>query len=90
MILETVQKMQAEGKKVSMMHLRYIHPLPKNIGDILSRFRKIIVCELNLGQMAKYLKVNYPQYEYHQMNKVQGLPFMVSELTKKFNELLED
>lgn len=89
-ILEAVQQMQEEGKKVSMMHLRYISPLPENVGEILGRFKKIIVCELNLGQMVKYLKINFPEYKYHQLNKVQGLPFMVKELTEAFNHLLED
>lgn len=89
-ILEAVQQMQEEGKKVSMMHLRYISPLPENVGEILGRFKKIIVCELNLGQMVKYLKINFPEHKYHQLNKVQGLPFMVKELTEAFNHLLEE
>lgn len=89
-ILEAVQQMQEEGKKVSMMHLRYISPLPENVGEILGRFKKIIVCELNLGQMVKYLKINFPQHKYHQLNKIQGLPFMVKELTEVFNRLLEE
>jgi 2-oxoglutarate ferredoxin oxidoreductase subunit alpha len=89
-ILEAVKQMQEEGKKVSMMHLRHICPLPENVEEILGRFKKIIVCELNLGQMVKYLKINFPQYTYHQLNKVQGLPFMVKELTEAFNHLLEE
>ncbi len=89
-ILEAVQQMQAEGKKVSMMHLRHIYPLPLNVEEILGRYKKIIVCELNLGQLVKYLKINFPQYKYHQLNKIQGLPFMVKELVDACNALLED
>lgn len=89
-ILEAVQQMQEEGKKLSMMHLRYIHPLAENVGDILKNFKKIIVCELNLGQMVKYLKINFPEHKYYQLNKVQGLPFMVKELTEAFDKLLEE
>lgn len=89
-ILEAVQQMQAEGKKVSMMHLRNIYPLPLNVEEIFGRYKKIIVCELNLGQLVKYLKINFPQYKYHQLNKVQGLPFMVKEIVDACNPLLED
>lgn len=88
-VLEAVQEMQQQGHAVSMVHLRHINPLPLNLEEILGNFRKILVCELNLGQMAKYLKINYPQYKYAQFNKVQGLPFMVKELTDRFKQEME-
>ena len=49
-----------------------------------------MVCELNDGQFANYLKIQFPQFTFEQFNKIQGLPFKVDELKKKFNELLED
>ncbi len=85
-----VTEMQKEGKKVSLAHFKHINPLPKNTKDILSRFKKIIVCEINLGQFVNYLKMNFPEYKYYQYNKIQGLPFFVSELKTKFNQLLEE
>ena len=52
-------------------------------------FKKRIVCELNLGQFASYLTMKYPEFEYLKMNKIQGLPFMISELKLRFKEILE-
>ena len=89
-MMETVIEMQNEGKKVSLAHFHYINPLPRNTKDIFSRFTKIIVPELNMGQFVLYLRMQYQQFTFHQYNKVQGLPFMVQELTKKFNDLLEE
>jgi 2-oxoglutarate ferredoxin oxidoreductase subunit alpha len=66
----------------------YINPLPYNVADIFSRFKKIIICELNLGQFALYLRSKLPDYNYLQFNKVQGLPFLISELKAKFKEIL--
>ena len=85
----TVKEMRAEGKDVSLAHFNYINPLPKNTEAIFARYKKIIVCELNLGQFAKYLKSKYPQFEYKQVNKVAGLPFTVVELKEKINALMK-
>jgi len=85
-----VKEMQKEGKKVSHAHFNYIMPLPKNTKEILSGFRKIVVCELNAGQFVNYLKMKFPANNYYQFNKLQALPFMINELTDKFNQLLEE
>lgn len=89
-LVSAVQKMQEEGKKVSLAHFNYIMPLPKNTAEIFSRFKKILVCELNMGQFVNYLRMTIPDYRYHQFNKVQGLPFHVQELTDAFNKILEE
>lgn len=85
-----VESLQKEGKSISLAHFNYINPLPRNTEEILGRFKKIVVCEINNGQFVKFLKINFPQYKYHQYNKVQGLPFMVQELEDKFNSLLNE
>jgi 2-oxoglutarate ferredoxin oxidoreductase subunit alpha len=85
-----VMELQENGKNISLAQFNYINPLPSNVSDIFGRFRKIIVCELNLGQFASYLRSKLPQYNYLQFNKVQGLPFLISELKHKFNEVLND
>jgi 2-oxoglutarate ferredoxin oxidoreductase subunit alpha len=85
-----VKQLRNEGKKVSHAHFHYIMPLPKNTEQVLSGFKKIVVCELNGGQFVNYLKMKHPGHEYDQFNKVQGLPFMINELTDKFNQLLEE
>lgn len=79
-----------EGIKVALAHFNYIKPLPKNTYEVLKSYKKILVCELNLGQFANYLRMNFPDFQYHQFNKVQGLPFTVVELKDKFKKLLED
>lgn len=78
-----VRELQAMDKDVSLAHFNYINPLPKNTGDVLKRFKKIIVCELNLGQFANYLRMLFPEISFAQYNKVQGLPFTVVELVEK-------
>ena len=87
-LFSAVKEMRAEGKDVSLAHFNFINPLPKNTCDVFARFKKIIVCELNLGQFAKYLKSKYPEFTYYQVNKVAGLPFTVVELKQKITELM--
>jgi 2-oxoglutarate/2-oxoacid ferredoxin oxidoreductase subunit alpha len=74
---------------VSHAHFSYIKPLPKNTAEVFSKFKKIVVCELNSGQLVKYLRGELPQFKYMKYNKVQGLPFRVSELTEEFEKILE-
>ena len=89
-MLTTIEEMRKEGKKISLAHFKHIKPLPKNTGDVFKKFKKILVCEINMGQFVKYLRMEFPGTEFEQFNKIQGLPFMVSELKEKFNEYLND
>ena len=89
-IHSAIQEMTRAGKKISHTHFNYINPLPKNTGKILKSFKKVLVCELNSGQFVNYLRMQFPMPNIHQFNKVQGLPFMINELTEKFNQLLEE
>ncbi|TWO33725.1 2-oxoacid:acceptor oxidoreductase subunit alpha [Seonamhaeicola sediminis] len=74
---------------IGLAHFNYINPLPKNTEEVLKRFKKIIVCELNNGQFAKVLKLNFNDFEILQFNKIQGLPFGNEELIQKFKQLLK-
>lgn len=85
-----VKDLQEEGKSISLAQFNFIKPLPKNTEEVFKGFKKIIVCELNLGQFANYLRSQLPEYKYEQYNKIQGLPFMINELKAKFNEILEE
>lgn len=89
-LVSAVKRMQDENYKISLAQFNYIKPLPKNTKSVLANFKKIIVCELNNGQFVNYLKMNFPEFHYYQFNKIQGLPFHVSELTDRFKKLLED
>ncbi len=89
-LASTVTRMQAAGANISHAHFNYIKPLPKNTREVLSSYKKVIVCELNGGQFVNYLRMNYPDIPFHQYNKVQGLPFHIQELTETFTKLLEE
>ncbi|MEI6820452.1 MAG: 2-oxoacid:acceptor oxidoreductase subunit alpha [Bacteroidota bacterium] len=89
-VLSAVEALQKEGKKVSHAHFSYIMPLPKNTAEVLKGYKNILVCELNSGQFVNYLRMTNPEHQYKQFNKVQGLPFVVSELKVKLNEILEE
>jgi 2-oxoglutarate ferredoxin oxidoreductase subunit alpha len=84
------QELTDKGYRVGLAHFNYINPLPKGVKDVFSRYRKIVVAELNMGQFANYLRMKHPEFRYEQYNKVQGLPFMASELTEAFEKLLKD
>jgi 2-oxoglutarate/2-oxoacid ferredoxin oxidoreductase subunit alpha len=88
-MLSSVRTLQKEEKKVSLAHFNYIKPLPKNTAEVFGKFKKIVVCELNLGQFAGYLRDKVPGYKYYQVNKVKGLPFSIHELVENFENLLE-
>ncbi len=89
-LMTAVEELQAEGKSVALAQFNYINPLPKNTHDILKKYKKIVVCELNEGQFANYLRMNFQEFEYRQFNKVQGLPFTVVELKEEFNRILSE
>jgi len=88
-MISSVRVMQDAGKKVSLAHFNYIKPLPKNTAEVFSKFKKIVVCELNMGQFASYLRDKVPGVQYYQVNKMKGLPFSVHELVENFEKLLE-
>ncbi len=88
-MISSVRAMQDAGKKVSLAHFNYIKPLPKNTAEVFRKFKKIVVCELNLGQFASYLRDKVPGLHYYQVNKMKGLPFSVHELVENFEKILE-
>jgi 2-oxoglutarate ferredoxin oxidoreductase subunit alpha len=88
-LMTAVRDLQAEGYKVSLANFNYINPFPKNVNEVFSKFKKIVVAELNLGQFADYLRMKYQAYNYQQINKVQGLPFTIKEIKEKCIKILE-
>lgn len=88
-LLTAAREMISEGYKVSLANFNYINPLPRNVREVFSRFNSIVVCELNMGQFANYLRMNYQEFRYNQINKVQGLPFTVNEIKEKCINILE-
>lgn len=82
-----VAQLQQQGHKVSHIHLRYIFPMPSNIGKLLSSFKKVIVPELNMGQLRMLLRSEF-LVDCIGINKVQGKPFSVTELVQQITELM--
>ncbi|NJN97047.1 MAG: 2-oxoacid:acceptor oxidoreductase subunit alpha [Anaerolineales bacterium] len=87
-IRSAVLQLQAQGREVSHAHIRYLNPFPCNLGDLLSRFERILVPELNLGQLAILLRGEYGLMNVIPMSKVQGRPFTINEITQKIESLL--
>ena len=84
-ITQAVAGLRSKGRSVSNVHLRYVNPLPNDLGDILKRFKRVVVPELNLGQLSKILRATY-LVDAKGINKVQGKPFKVSELVSRIEE----
>ena len=82
-------ELNASGRPVAFAHFRYINPLPANTGEVLGRYKRVIVAELNTGMFADYLQAKYPRVEMHRINKVQGQPFMVREIVDRVSEIIE-
>ena len=87
-ILSAVSELRREGVEVSRVHFDYIYPVPANTAEVLSGFEKIIVCELNSGHFAAYLRGLFPDFNIVKFNKVQGQPFLVNELKDAIREAL--
>ena len=83
-------KAQNPDLKVGLAHFNYIYPLPLNTDEIFSKFKKIIVCELNFGQFANYLRTVFEFYHFGQFNKLKGQPFMVAELVDAYKKYMEE
>lgn len=89
-LITAVRELQEEGRKISLVNFNYINPLPQNVKEVFSRFRRILVCELNLGQFAGYLRMKHQEFSYDQINKVQGVPFTIQEIKEKCIKILEE
>ena len=83
-----VRRAQKMGLCVSHLHLRYLSPLPRNVGELLARYDRILVPEINTGQLAFILQGRFVK-PIDRLNKVQGQPFMASEILNKILEMTE-
>ena len=86
-ITSAVEALQVEGKSVASVHLRYLFPFQKNLGEILKNYQKVLVPELNLGQLCPLLRAAY-YVDAIPFNKVQGKPFLIQELRHCMLEIL--
>ncbi len=81
-LLTAATELNASGHKVAFWQFRYINPLPENAVEVLSKYKRIIVAELNTGMFADYLQMHLPGKEILRINKIEGQPFLVSEVVE--------
>jgi 2-oxoglutarate ferredoxin oxidoreductase subunit alpha len=86
-IATAVERLQSEGASVSSAHLRYLNPFPANLAEVLGRFEKVLIPELNLGQLAMLIRARF-LIDAIPVTKVKGKPFKVSELVARIREEL--
>ena len=86
-VTQAVKEQREKGRKIGHLHLRHLNPLPGNVGDVLKRYKKVLVPELNMGQLLWMLRAKY-LVDAVGLNKIQGRPFKQSELEQKIEEML--
>jgi len=86
-VAQAVNEQREKGRKIGHLHLRHLNPLPGNVGDVLKRYKKVLVPELNMGQLLWLLRAKF-LVDAVGLNKIQGRPFKQSELEQKIEEML--
>lgn len=84
-----MDELRAEGKKVALAQFKFINPLPANTAQVLGKYKKVVVAEQNLGQFAAFLRMKIDGFVPYQFNQVKGQPFVVAELVKAFQAILD-
>jgi len=85
-----VERMQKEGQAVTQIHLRHVWPFPHGLEEIFAGFKRIVVPEMNLGQLKRLLTSEYPQFKFETHYKVKGKPFQAYRLKEHFEKILEE
>ena len=88
-LFSAMEELRAAGKKVALAQFRFINPLPKNTAEVLMKYKKVVVAEQNLGQLAAYLRTKVDGFVPAQFNQVKGQPFVVAELINAFEDILK-
>jgi 2-oxoglutarate ferredoxin oxidoreductase subunit alpha len=86
-VRQAVKKLTEDGRSVGHAHLKYLNPFPRNLADVLGRFKTVLVAELNLGQLVQLIRSRF-LIDAQQYNKIQGKPFRVSELIEAVEAVL--
>jgi 2-oxoglutarate/2-oxoacid ferredoxin oxidoreductase subunit alpha len=86
-VTQAVKEQREKGRKIGHLHLRHLNPLPGNVGEVLKRYKKVLVPELNMGQLLWLLRAKY-LVDAVGLNKIQGRPFKQNELEQKIEEML--
>jgi 2-oxoglutarate ferredoxin oxidoreductase subunit alpha len=84
-----MDELRQKGYKVAQTHFKYLNPLPKNTAEVMKKYKKVVVAEQNMGQLAAYLRMKVDNFVPCQFNQVKGQPFVVEELVANFEGLLK-
>ena len=84
-----MDELRAKGYKVAQAQFKYLNPLPKNTAAVLTKYKKVVVAEQNMGQLAAYLRMKVDGFVPYQFNQVKGQPFVVEELVNAFEEIIK-
>ena len=84
-----IEELQEQGHPVSMLHLRHLNPFQENLAGVLKNFEKVLVPEMNLGQLSRLLRAEF-LVDTIPFSKMQGLPFLISEILSRILDLLGD
>ena len=87
-VRSAVRRLEKQNKAVSHAHIRYLNPFPRNLRNILGRFERILVPEMNMGQLIILLRGQFGTHEFIPYSKVQGRPFTIQEIISKIDTLL--
>ena len=87
-LYSAMTELRKKGYKVALAQFKYVNPLPKNTAEVLLKYRKVVVAEQNLGQLAALLRIRINDFVPFQYNQVKGQPFVVSELVKGFEKII--
>ena len=84
-----MDELRAAGKKIAQAQFKYLNPLPKNTAEVMKKYKKVVVAEQNMGQLAAYLRMKVDNFVPYQFNQVKGQPFVVEELVNAFEDILK-
>ena len=87
-LLSTMKVLREKGHKVALAQFKYINPLPTNTAEVLMKYKKVVVAEQNLGQLAALLRIRINGFTPYQFDQVKGQPFVVNELVSQFEKLI--
>ena len=88
-LMSATDELCADHCRVALAHFRYIRPLPANTAEVLRRYRRVVVAELNTGMFADYLQAKFPDINFRRINKIQGQPFSVGEIKEQLIKFMD-
>ncbi|MCM1452756.1 MAG: 2-oxoglutarate ferredoxin oxidoreductase subunit alpha, partial [Clostridium sp.] len=89
-LYSAAEEFSKSGSPVAFAHFRYINPLPANTAEVISKYKRVIVAELNTGMFADFLQSKFPMKDIRRINKIQGQPFLVKEIVDGVRNIISE